>query len=145
MICLMLVAMPALPEWTLCDRSPGNAARTRLSVLLPPVAKIAVARTLHDGLCARELYVWVKALGEREIQAADQQESKLRLTQLLVELCVPASRDFDVIGILRLRADARVDGVTFGERGERRRHVISHMLGLFRPPPLSAEVAINFA
>ena len=116
-----------------------------LSVLLPPVAKIAVAGALHDGLCARELYVGAKTLGEGKVHAADQQESKLRLTQLLVELRVPASRDVDLIGILRLRADAVVDGVTSGERGKRRRHVLSHVPGFFRPPPLFAEATINIA
>jgi hypothetical protein len=36
--------------------------------------KIAVARALHDGLSARELYVGAKTLGEREVQVADQQD-----------------------------------------------------------------------
>jgi hypothetical protein len=35
---------------------------------------------LHDGLSARELYVGAKSFGEREVRAADQQESQLRLT-----------------------------------------------------------------
>src|ERR1700694_2321822 len=101
-----------------------------------------MAGALHDGLRAREPYVGAKPLGEREVQAADQQESKLRLTQLLVELCVPASSDIDLVGILRLRADPVVDGVTFGERGKRQRHVLSHVPGFFRPPPLLAEATI---
>src|ERR1700730_8613720 len=103
----------------------------RLWAFPPPVAKIAVASALHDGLRARELYVGAKTLGEREVRAADQQESKLGLTQLLVELCVPASSDIDLVGILRLRANAIVDGVTFSERGKRQRHVLSHVLGFF--------------
>src|SRR5262249_14416123 len=37
-----------------------------LSGFLPLVAKITVARTLHDGLCARELYVGAKTLREQE-------------------------------------------------------------------------------
>src|SRR5436190_10145445 len=98
-----------------------SSTRERLSFFLPPVAKIAVTGALHDGLSARELYVGAKTLGEREVRAADQQESKLGLTQLLVELCVPASRDIDLVGISRLRADTVVDGVTFGERGKRPR------------------------
>ena len=117
----------------------------RLSVFLSPVAKIAVARALHDGLCERELYVGAKTLGEREVRAADQQESKLRLTQLPVELCVPASSDIDLIGILRLRADTVFNGVTFGERGKRQRHVLPHVRGFFRLPPLFAEATINIA
>src|ERR1700676_1812070 len=113
--------------------------RMRLSVFLPPVAKIAVARALHDGLCERELYVGAKTLSEREVRAADQQESKLRLTQLLVELCVRASSAIDLIGILTLRADTVFNGVTFGERGKRQRHVPSQVGGFFRPPPLFAK------
>jgi hypothetical protein len=98
-----------------------------------------VARALHDGLCARELYVGAKTLGEGEVRAADQQESKLGLTQLLVELCVPASSDIDLIGILRLSADTVCNGITFGELGKRQRHVLSHVGGFIRPPPLFAE------
>jgi hypothetical protein len=63
-----------------------------------------VAGALLDGLSAREFCV-AKSIGEREVQAADQQESKLGLTQLLKELCVPAFGDIDLIGILRLCAD----------------------------------------
>jgi hypothetical protein len=55
----------------------------RLSVLLPPVAKIAVGGALHDCLCAREPHVGAKPLDKREVRAADKQESKLRLAQLL--------------------------------------------------------------
>jgi len=108
----------------------------RRSIFLSPVAKIAVARALHDGLCARQLYVGIKTFGKREVLAADQQESKLRLAQLFVEFCVPTSSDIDLINILRLRADAVIEGVTFGERSERRRHVLSHVRRLFRLPPL---------
>jgi len=100
---------------------------------------------LHDGLCACELYVRAKPLGEREVQAADKQESKLRLTQLLKELCVQASGDIDLIGILRLRANTVVDGFTFGERGKRQRHILAHVPGFSRPPPLFAEATINIA
>ena len=84
----------------------------RRSVFLPPVAKIVVAGALHDGLSPCELDVGAETLGEREVQAADQQESKLGPTQLLAELSVPASGDIDVIGILRLCADGVVDSVT---------------------------------
>jgi len=45
-----------------------------------PVAKVAVAGALHDGLRARELYVGTKSLGRSEVRTADQQESELRLT-----------------------------------------------------------------
>src|SRR5262245_7911411 len=117
----------------------------RRSVSLPPVAKITVACALHNGLSARELDVRAKTLGKREVGAADQQESKLWLTQLLVELCVAASRDIDLIGILRLRADSVVDGVSLGEGGKRQRHVLPDMLGCFRTPPLFAEATINVA
>src|SRR6516164_6518733 len=64
------------------------------------VPKVTVASTLHDGVSARELYVGTKSLGHGEVRAADQQESELRLTQLLVELSVPASRNIDLEGIL---------------------------------------------
>src|SRR5262249_31644067 len=64
------------------------------------VAKVAVAGALHDGLRARDLYVGIKSLGHGEVRAADQQESELRLTQLLVEFSVAASRDIDLEGIL---------------------------------------------
>src|ERR1700730_2673781 len=117
----------------------------RLWAFPPPVAKIAVASALHDGLRARELYVGAKTLGEREVRAADQQESKLRLNQFLGALCVPASSDIDFIGILRLRADTVFNGVTFGERGKRQRHGLSHVRGFFRPPPLFAEATIHIA
>ena len=59
------------------------------------VPKVAVAGALHDGLCERELYVRTKSLGRKEVRTADQQESELRLTQFLVELSVPASRNID--------------------------------------------------
>jgi hypothetical protein len=52
--------------------------------------------TLHDGLCARELYVGLKALSHVEVQTANKQEPKLRLTQLLVEVRIPASRNIDL-------------------------------------------------
>ena len=61
------------------------------------VPKVAVAGALHDGLRARELYVGTKSLGRSEVRTADQQESELRLTQLLVELSVPTSRKMPVI------------------------------------------------
>jgi hypothetical protein len=134
---------PDSGSWSLPVRQ--ILTRMRLSVFLPLVAKIAMAGALHDGLRARELYVRAKTLGEREVRAADQQESKLRFTQLLVELCVPASSDIDLIGILRLGADTVVEGATFGERGKRQRHALSHVLGFFRPPPLLAEATINIA
>src|SRR5262249_28321990 len=111
----------------------------------PLVAKITVARAFHDGLSARELYVGAKSIGEREIRAADQQESKLRLTQLLVKLCVPASSDIDLIGILRSRADTVVDGITCGERGKRQRQHVSDVTGCSLPPPPFAEATINVA
>ena len=117
----------------------------RLSIFLSPVAKITVASTLHDGLSAREPYVGVKTLREGEVHAADHQESKLRLTQLLVELRIPASGDINRIGILRLPTDAVVEGVAFGERGKRLCHVLSNVRGFFRPPPLFAEATINIA
>ena len=80
--------------------SGAASATRRLSIFLPPVAKIAVAGALHDGLCAREPHAGAKSLGKREVRAADKQESKLRLVQLLVELCVLASGDIDLVGIL---------------------------------------------
>src|SRR5262249_60581399 len=52
-----------------------------------------------------------KTFGKCEVLAADQQESKLRLAQLFVELCVPTSSDIDLIDILRLRADAVIEGL----------------------------------
>src|SRR5216684_4501700 len=64
------------------------------------VAKVAVAGALHDGLRARELDVRTKSLGQREVRTADQQESELRLTQLLVELGVSASRNIELEGVL---------------------------------------------
>ena len=60
------------------------------------VPKVAVAGALHDGLCERELYVRTKSLGRKEVRTADQQESELRLTQFLVELSVPASRNISI-------------------------------------------------
>src|SRR5690242_16727269 len=53
-----------------------------------PVSKVAMARALHDGLRARELYVGAKSLRHREVGRADQQEAELRLAQRLVELGV---------------------------------------------------------
>src|SRR5215467_11500103 len=104
-----------------------------------------MARALHDGLCTRQLYVGTEAFGECEVLAADQQESKLRLAQLFVELCIPASSDIDLIDILRLRADVVIEGVTSGERSERRCHVLSHVSRLLRLPPLFPEATINIA
>jgi hypothetical protein len=66
----------------------------------PLVPKVAVAGTLHDGLRARELYVGSKSLSRSEVRTADQQESELQLTQLLVELSVPTSRNVDLESIL---------------------------------------------
>jgi hypothetical protein len=59
-----------------------------------------VARTLHDGLRAREFYVGTKPLRHVEVRAADQQEAKVWLTQLLVELRVSASGNVDVKDIM---------------------------------------------
>jgi hypothetical protein len=56
--------------------------------------------TLHDGLRAGELYVGTKSLSSSEVRTANQQESELRLTQLLVELSVPTSRNVDLESIL---------------------------------------------
>src|SRR5215472_15112632 len=86
-----------------------------------------MARALHDGLCTRQLYVGTKTFGECEVLAADQQESKLRLAQLFVELCVPTSSDIDLVDIVRFRADAVIEGVTFGPRSERQCHVLCHV------------------
>jgi hypothetical protein len=66
----------------------------------PLVPKVAMTGTLHDGLRARELYVGTKSLSGSEVRTADQQESELRLTQLLVELSVPTSRNVDLESIL---------------------------------------------
>src|SRR5579864_9304418 len=97
-----------------------------------------MARALHDGLSAREFYVGIEALREREVQAADQQESKLRFTQLLVELRVAAPGDIDLITVLRLRPDVVVDGFASGEGGERRSQVFADVPGSFcSPPPLA--------
>lgn len=65
-----------------------------------PVPEVAMTGALHDGLRARELYVETKSLGRIEIRTADQQEAEFRLTQLLVELGIPASRNLDLEGIL---------------------------------------------
>src|SRR5262244_3918935 len=108
------------------DHVPSNSFRTfaltssrskanwsiRLSQSLVP--KVTVASALHDGLRARELYVGTKSLGHGEVRAADQQESELRLTQLLVELSVPASRNIDLEGILRLLAHSIIERVLAG-------------------------------
>lgn len=59
-----------------------------------------MAGALHDGLRARELYVGTESLGCGEVRIADQQESKLRLTEFLLELGIPASGNFDFEGIL---------------------------------------------
>src|SRR5262247_2732051 len=115
------------------------------SLGLPQVAKSAVARALHDGLGARQLHVRTKAFGERQVHAAHQQESKLWLAQLFVELGVATARDIDLIGILRLRANIVVDGVTFREGGKCRRHVVSHVLGVSCRPPLLAETTVDIA
>ena len=96
--------------WRTWPRGP-SLTWSRPSVLLPPVAKITVAGALHDGLREPELYVWAETLSEREVSATDQQESQFRLAQLLVEFCVPASSDVDLISILRLCADAVVEGI----------------------------------
>ena len=72
----------------------------RLSIFLSPVAKIAVARALHDGLCARQPDVGAKTFGKREVLAAGQQESKLWLAQFFVELCIPTFSDIDLVDIL---------------------------------------------
>src|SRR5215831_18181100 len=88
-----------------------NLVRAEMLIFLSPVAKVAVACALHDGLRARQLYVGVKTFGKREVLTADQQESKLRLAQLLVEMCVPTSSDIDLIDVLRFRAYAVIEGV----------------------------------
>src|SRR2546427_10783535 len=102
-----------------------------------------MARALHDGLCARELDVGAQTLGEREVRAANQQESQLRLTQLLVELCVPTSSEIDLKGIFRLRTDTVLESVTFGERGNRHRPILSHVPRLVRSPPLFTRARID--
>ncbi len=59
-------------------------------------------RALHDGLRARERDVWTNSLGYWEVDTADQQESELGLTQFLVELSIPASRNIELEGILAM-------------------------------------------
>src|SRR5262249_39232055 len=79
-----------------CAGGAGLGAFASVSLSgLAPVAKIAVGGALHDGLRARELYVWAKALGEREIHAADEQKPQLGIAHLLVELSVAASRNIN--------------------------------------------------
>src|SRR5262245_12203919 len=95
---------------TCFTRAPARPA----SVLPSSVAKVAVACPLHDGPSAGELDLAAEPLREREVQAADQQETKLRLTQLLVELCIPASRDIDLVGISRLLPYAAVESAILG-------------------------------
>src|SRR6185437_13825203 len=71
-------------------------------LLLAPVAEVAVGRALHDRLRARELGIATKSVGGREVGRADQEESELRLTQLLVEFGVAATRHFDAVAVFRL-------------------------------------------
>src|SRR5262249_10409849 len=118
-------------------------ASIRLSHSLVP--KVTVASALHDGLRARELYVGIKPIGHGEVRAADQQESELRLAQLLVELSVPASRNIDLEGILRLLAHSIIERVLAGECCERRRHDLPEVLLILRPPELFAVATIDVA
>ena len=67
---------------------------------LSPVARIAVACTLHDCLRARERDVRIKPCGHQKVCAADQEKPELRFAQLPVELGVPASRDINREDIL---------------------------------------------
>jgi hypothetical protein len=57
----------------------------------------------------------------------------------------PAFGDIDLIGTLRLCADTVVDGVTFGERGKRQRHILAHVHRFSSAPPLFAEATMNIA
>ncbi len=52
-----------------------------LSLSRAPVAKVAMARALHDGLRAGELDVRAKSLGHVIVGAADQQESEFGLAR----------------------------------------------------------------
>ena len=71
-----------------------------LRISLSPVARIAVACTLHDCLRARERDVRIKPCGHQKVCAADQEKPELRFAQLPVELGVPASRDINREDIL---------------------------------------------
>ena len=66
----------------------------------PLIAKVTVTGALHDRLGARKLDVRPEALGHCEVGTADQQKSKLRLAECLVELRVSTSPDLDVAVIL---------------------------------------------
>src|SRR4051812_21367042 len=107
---------------------PRAACSIRLRQSLVP--KVAVAGTLHDGLRTPQFYVGTKSLGRREVRAADQQEAELRLTKVLVEVGVAASRDVDLEGILRLLVHFIVERVLTGIGCERGRHDVSEVLRL---------------
>src|SRR4029078_8626968 len=94
------------------------------------VAEVAVGRALHDRLGAGEPEVRAVAFGHREVRAADEEATELRLAQLLVELRVAASRDVDLESIGRLLHDLVIEGAARGELCEPRSKV-SPRLALF--------------
>src|SRR5258708_22669225 len=100
-----------------------------------------MAGALHDGLRARQLYVRTKSLGHREVRTADQQESELRLTQLLVELGVPASRNIELEGVLRLLDHSVIKRVFVGVGCERRRHGVAEVVLILGLPEFFAVTA----
>ena len=78
-----------------------SAKWTSVVICLPPVS--------HNGLSARD--PWAS-------RAADQQETKLRFTELLEEPCVATSSEKDLEDILRLLAYSLVAGMPSGACGE---------------------------
>src|SRR5271169_4390165 len=104
-----------------------------------------MAGTLHDGLRARELDVGTKSLGHGVVRMADQQETKLGLTELPEELGVAASCHVDRKGILRLLDHAIIKRIVTGVGFERGRHDRPEVVLTLRPPELFAKAAIGVA
>ena len=66
---------------------------------------------LHDRLRPREPNARAKSLSHCEVCAANKQEPKIGLTQLIVELSIPTSCDIDFKRIICLRSHLIVEGV----------------------------------
>jgi hypothetical protein len=67
-------------------------SRLKLSVFLSLVAKIAMARALHNGLCAREREIWIEAVDHSVVAIAMNEVAQFGETKLLIELRIPAAR-----------------------------------------------------
>jgi Lhr-like helicase len=117
------------------------------------VAEVAARECGEDELFALVRRAWPYRRLSREIlprswrcwptALANQQESELRLTQLLVELSVPTSRNIDLESILRPLDHSIVKSVLTRVCCERRCHDLSEVLLILPPPELFAVPPID--